>query len=374
MKNIILQILASLQAFFRKKTILGSVCLVILVACSPNNEELILGEEVVYEVTNNVAYTEIEELEEPIKTMNPLTGIYYEGEKNFFPVAVVINNIPAALPQSGISEADIIYEVLAEGGITRLIAIFTNSEAEKIGPIRSTREYFADIANNWNAPLVHHGGSPAGYDRIRQLGLTTLDGFYLENRYFWRRGGRPREHSSYTNWDNITTFLRENSPNHFNPENNSSWNNINFSNEDTIRNSTKVEINEVVITFSHAHQTKFVLQDDTFKRYQRGEVHIDEFTGEQVEVHNLLIKRAAHSPIPNDPEGRINVNVSGNGTGYLVTKDGYEEITWVSSENGTIWLDLNGNDISLNRGNTWISIIGTNQNVELINNEHESEM
>ncbi|MCL2611235.1 MAG: DUF3048 domain-containing protein [Defluviitaleaceae bacterium] len=333
------------------------ILLMFLVACSTNESEFFEAEEITYEVSSVDEIIELEETRKPkeerIKTINPLTGIYHEGEHSFYPIAVVINNIPAALPQSGISEADIIYEVLAEGGITRLIAIFTSSKAEKIGPIRSTREYFADIATNWNAPIVHHGGSPGGYNRIRQLGITSVDGFHLENRYFWRVSGRPREHSSYTNWDNIIDFLGEN----FGKT--AYWQGVHFSAEPQEKN----EITEVTISFSHAHEVHFILENDTFRRYQRGESHIDEYTGEQMQVHNLIIKRASHSPIPNDPEGRININLTGSGVGYLITKYGYTEITWTNTESGFVWQDQDGNDITLIPGNTWISIIGQNQNV-----------
>ncbi|MCL1924324.1 MAG: DUF3048 domain-containing protein [Defluviitaleaceae bacterium] len=347
------------------------ILLIFLASCSAiyieTAEEIQLNEQTILQPTQTTA----QEQEQPqiIKTKNPLTGIYYEGEKEFHPVAVVINNITAALPQSGISEADVIYEVLSEGGITRLIAIFTNSEAEKIGPIRSTREYFSNIALEWNAPLVHHGGSPSGYNAIRSLNINNMDGFYLEGTYFWRDEERRRrgllEHSSYTNWENILSFL-ENSE-----RGTSYWQGVYFKEE--LENYEKTEIKEVIINFSTAHEARFILEDNIFRRYQRGIEHIDEHTNKQIYANNLIIQRATHSQIANDPEGRININLTGSGIGYLITKHGYKEITWQHTEAGTLWNTLAGDNITLSPGKTWVSIIGTGQNVTLVTPMEDSE-
>ena len=343
--------------------------LLFLVSCSSYEEVFEEGhEESVFLVLESwlpgVEETgETEEEEEELMELfiNPLTGIGFVEERSFYPVAVVINNIPAALPQSGIAEADIIYEVLAEGGITRLIAIFTYSSAEKIGPIRSTRSYFAHIANEWNSPIVHHGGSPSGYDAIRRAGLVTIDGMHLESSYFWRDAERRRrgllEHSSYTNWDNIISFMetRGGLSNEV-----LTWDGVYFS---SYGSYDKNAVEEVTINFSHSHSAVFVLDGEKFVRYQRGLPHIDENTEEQLTAVNLIIQRAAHRNIIGDEEGRIDVNLSSSGSGYLVTYRGYKNITWEYTENGTIWQTEDGEYITLLPGNTWISIIGQNSEV-----------
>jgi hypothetical protein len=102
-------------------------------------------------------------IEDPEPDPGPLgllTGLpIYEGYADRRPIAVVVNNIFAAHPQSGISSADVIYEVLTEGNITRLIALFQTEIPDKIGPVRSTRNYFAGRAMNHDAIFVHHGGT-----------------------------------------------------------------------------------------------------------------------------------------------------------------------------------------------------------------------
>ena len=134
--------------------------------------------------------------------MNPLTGHYIDEDLAWRrPLAVVINNINQALPQSGIAQADVIYEVLAEGGVTRLVAIYKEMDAEKIGPVRSTRHYFLDFALNHDAVLVHHGGSPQGYAAISNMGAANLDGMHIVRAFFRdpARAAIPRmiEHSSF---------------------------------------------------------------------------------------------------------------------------------------------------------------------------------
>lgn len=88
----------------------------------------------------------------------------------------MINNAPAARPQSGISEADILYEVLAEGGITRLIGIFqSHAGVVKIGPIRSIRPYLLDIGESYGGITVHAGGSPDAYAILQRQKKADMD-------------------------------------------------------------------------------------------------------------------------------------------------------------------------------------------------------
>ena len=104
---------------------------------------------------------------------NPLTGEGQMTEQMNRPYAVVINNIKAALPHHGVSQADMIYEILAEGGITRCLAVFTDiSDVEKLGSVRSARTYFIDLAKAYDAILVHAGGSEYAYDEFAKSGLA----------------------------------------------------------------------------------------------------------------------------------------------------------------------------------------------------------
>lgn len=125
---------------------------------------------------------------QPSPTIDPaaelvsgLTGLPVSEDSLPRPLAVMINNAPAARPQSGVSEADILYEILAEGGITRLIGIFqSHTGVVKIGPIRSIRPYLLDIGESYGGVTVHAGGSPAAYAILQK-----------EKKKIWTRSAVP---------------------------------------------------------------------------------------------------------------------------------------------------------------------------------------
>ena len=113
------------------------------------------------------------------------------------PVAVVVENAPGARPQSGLDQATIVWEILAEGFITRFLAIFTHASPQ-IGPVRSARIYFDQLDHVYGLPLAHAGGSPDGLAWIGTYGLQNLDQIYGSSAYFWRSAAREAPHNLYT--------------------------------------------------------------------------------------------------------------------------------------------------------------------------------
>ena len=155
------------------------------------------------------------EPEPQLPYVNPLTG---EGcatdiGKNR-PVAIMLNNLKKALPQLGVSQADIIYEAVAEGGITRMLGVFQSMEGVgNIGSVRSARDYYVSLAYGHDAVFLHAGGSPQAYDAIQSWGVTALDcvnGPY-EGTLFWRDADRRKtmglEHSVLTSGETIQKLL-----------------------------------------------------------------------------------------------------------------------------------------------------------------------
>ena len=100
---------------------------------------------------------------------NPLTGLPMEPEyENLRPIAVMLNNLKAAQPQLGISQADIVYEIPVEGGITRMLCLYQTVEGiETLGSVRSARPYFVELALGHDAVYVHAGGSQEAYSNLR---------------------------------------------------------------------------------------------------------------------------------------------------------------------------------------------------------------
>jgi hypothetical protein len=110
----------------------------------------------------------------------------------------IVENHPAARPQSGLELADVVYEMVSEGNITRFLACFYQQAPEKIGPIRSVRPAFSEIAKAYNSPLAHAGGSEDGLASVRNLKVQNLDEIYNASRYFWRATDRRMPHNLYT--------------------------------------------------------------------------------------------------------------------------------------------------------------------------------
>ena len=161
--------------------------------CYPSHEE---GDAIVEE----------EPEEEPVtQYMAPFTGILSEEEITRRPVLVTINNHPLARPQSGISDADIVYELAAEGNVTRLLALFQSELPEEIGPIRSARDYFVHIAKGLDAFYVAHGYSPDAKQLLNNRVVDNVNGMQYDGTLFWRSKDRSAPHNSYISEENILT-------------------------------------------------------------------------------------------------------------------------------------------------------------------------
>ncbi|WP_411343825.1 DUF3048 domain-containing protein [Paenibacillus sp. WLX1005] len=140
-----------------------------------------------------------EPVQQPAYTA-PLTGLDVEQPDDARPIAVMINNAPAARPQSGLTQADMVYEVLAEGGITRLIAVYQSYHGDvTIGPVRSIRPYLIHIGDTLHALLVHAGGSTDAYSILQRDDTEHLDEITNASAPFWRDSSRKAPHNLYTN-------------------------------------------------------------------------------------------------------------------------------------------------------------------------------
>lgn len=300
------------------------------------------------------------------KAINTLTGLYIDEETaQRRPVAVMINNAPKALPQSGIASADVIYEALAEGGITRFTAVFREMEQiEKIGPVRSARDYFTYFALDNDAIYVHHGGSDGGYLAIKNRKVNNMNGMYDDDG-FWRDPERYRqpgmmEHSSYTNGERILDLWAkkgyrlemEKLPM------------FSFYDEDT-QPDTGQEASIVSLDYSYYQNSEFryLPEKKTYERWQNGQPQIDDQTGETVETKNIIIQIVNGRVIDN--EGRLDLDLVGQGKGYLVTDGKMTELSWSkqSYSEPTKWTNSAGSDLKLNTGKTWICVFPSDREV-----------
>ena len=317
-----------------------------------------------------------EEPEEPeYPYLNPLTG---EGIMEDLapqrPVAVMLNNLSRALPQAGVSQADVIYEIVAEGGITRMLALFQSVEGVgEIGTVRSARDYYVSLAYGHDAVFLHAGGSPQAYDTIQSLGVTALDcvnGPY-EGTLFWRDQERRQsaglEHSVLTSGAVIQELLPTYS--RVDPDHREGFS-VGWSfDEEAPAGGEEAEV--LTVPFSSYKTGTFTYDRDT-GRYEicqhingADRDYVDANTGEQVEVSNVLVLYTDVSQVPGDAAGRMSVRTTGSGEGLLLRDGRLYPIRWEreSQDRCYAFQDEAGETIPLDVGASYINVVSTGADV-----------
>jgi len=302
---------------------------------------------------------------EPQFAINPLTGVENLDltKPNDRPVAITINNISVAQPvQTGLREADIVYETLVEGGITRLVALYQDiSKIEKIGTVRSARYPFIDLAMGHNAIYVHHGQDSyhAGPH------LNDIDRYVVSENNAGMRdysNGLSSEHTLYAYGDKLWQALVDRGFNTV-KSNPSNW--VNFA-EDEL--SLESIANTVTVPFSTSYVTKFVYNPDTkqYVRYFGDTQRTDYVTGQILEFKNIFVLKTSIHTYPNctDGYGHQQVNLD-SGDGYYCVNGTYKPIRWSkgASYNGFVFTNIDGTPLSVNCGNSWVCIPNLSANV-----------
>ena len=289
------------------------------------------------------------------------------------PIAVMIDNNTNAWPQASVNEAYIIYEIIVEGGETRLMALFKGSDADSIGPIRSSRHYFLDYALENDAIYAHLGWSPQAQSDISSLKVNNINGqaydtgkARTETSLFWR-SKKVKPHNAYTNIESIleiskklkyrTTSDKESVLNY-------SIKNIEF---DEIEDNAIIA-NSVTIPYQGANKIKYVYNEETgkYEKYSKGKKQTDEATGEAFAAKNIIITFASNYTLKDtENKGRQGLNNIGTLDGYYLTNGKAIKITCkkTSRTAQTEYLDENGKEIQVNDGNTFINICPINSKV-----------
>ena len=297
--------------------------------------------------------------------INPLTGLPMESEyENNRPVAVMFNNLKAAQPQLGVSMADIIYEVPAEGGITRMLGVFQSLDGvENLGSIRSTRPYYLELALGHDALLVHAGGSPDAYKDIPSWGVDNMDGVRggSDAEIFWRDKERKKragyEHSLLTSGQAVQAYLDED---HFRTEHKEGYTYPQtFAEDGTPRNGALA--NKITLNFSHYKTGVFTYDPERIQYVvsQYDSPYIDGNTGEQPGFTNVLVLETSIYAIKGDSEGRLAVDLTGTGKGTFFCGGHAVPIQW-SKENRNspfVYTNEDGSPLVLGAGSSYVCIM-----------------
>lgn len=295
---------------------------------------------------------------------NPLTGLPMEPEyENLRPIAIMLNNLKAAQPQLGISRADIVYEVPAEGGITRMLCLYqTVEDVDILGSVRSARPYYIELALGHDAIFVHAGGSQEAYSDLYSWKVDRMDGVRGgdDAQIFWRDADRRKnngyEHSLITSGEKILEYLAKGK---ITTEHGGDWQYDQLFIEDgTPEEGEAAE--HIQVRFSN-YKTGTFDYDAASGRYlvgQYGEAHVDGSTGDQVSAVNVLVLKT--SMVVLDEEGRLRVKTTGEGEGLYFCGGKAIPIRWSREDRNSPFvytLEDGLTPLSLGKGNSYVCVI-----------------
>ncbi|MFA6533866.1 MAG: DUF3048 domain-containing protein [Patescibacteria group bacterium] len=277
------------------------------------------------------------------------------GQENLLPVALMIENQVEARPQAGLSQAQLVYEAVTEGGIPRFMAVSaSNQEIPKIGPVRSARPYFVEWAGELGGLYLHCGGSPAALQKLDgNTELTDINEFY-QGEYFWRDGGRAAPHNIYTSSELIVE-LKTTSDLSLSGDYDS-WQ---FVDEATI---TDRVVTTTYLSFNYSSYNAYFTEwfynpaDNLYYREQAGEPHRDA-DGTQITAKNVVVQFIPAKTL--DGIGRQEIKTVGEGKAIILKNGEKIEGTWEKGglRSRTKFYDGAGVEIQFNRGTTWIEVI-----------------
>lgn len=261
----------------------------------------------------------------------------------------MIDNHPDARPESGMNKADVVYEALAEGGITRYMAIFANQDCEVVGPVRSARHYFVYWAYEYNAILAHAGASPQGFEALDATGLLDLDDNAGEG-FFWRSEEREAPHNLYTSTSKLREMVSDQSG--------GTLGSLTFKDD---KPQTQNVVKRIVITYPSNYWVSYAYepQDNAYWRAVEGTPHVDAYLAMQYEPKNVAILVAENYDIPNDDKGRQEFQLTGGGTAYYFVDGRMVKGAWYKDRltGPTAFVDDAGQPMRFNRGQTWIQVV-----------------
>lgn len=291
---------------------------------------------------------------EPPKTTEPsrLTGVEVPIEMNKRPVTgVMIENSPDARPQAGLKDAGIVVEAIAEGGITRFMALFQEAQPDYIGPVRSVRPYYLDFLVPFDASIAHAGGSAEALAQIRQEKIKDLD-HAGNGAYYTRVKNRFAPHNLYTSMAQLDTLNQK-----------KGYTTSNFTGFARKKESPNTPpsvgvINLNISSVIYNVQYTYEPATNSYKRVMGGKPHVDERSAAQIQPKVVIVLIMAKGTHPD----RIHSTYATTGTGKLfIFQDGVViDGTWQKANRSSqiTFTDATGKTVSLNPGQTWITLLG----------------
>ena len=288
----------------------------------------------------------------------------YKGNER--PIAVMIDNHKAALPQAGLNSAYMVYEIIVEGGESRLMALFKSSDTDIVGPVRSSRHYFLDYALENDAIYAHFGWSPQAQSDISSLGVNNINGLYYDGTSaYWRVKDKSAPHNVKASLAGLKERAEK----------------LGYRTTSDVSSVLKYVTDEVnledgesaeTITIPHSQlQTvkyEYDSENKVYKRYARGVAQKDWDTKDAITIKNLIITYCDNYTLTDtENKGRQGLKNIGTFDGYYITNGKAIKIKCIKEarDSKTIYQDLQGNVIKVNDGNTFVNICPTDAKVTI---------
>jgi hypothetical protein len=297
--------------------------------------------------------------EEPAEKVIPFPG-WNEREKQRA-LAVVIDNAESARPQSGLELAEVVIEIPVEGGQTRLLAIISGEDQELLGPIRSARSYFADLAEEYEAILVHAGGSMDALQAIKNKKIDNLDEIYGGTTVaaaFWRVMERQKPHNLYTSSDSLRRAAINKKYDLTTPP----------TQRQTLELDEEIDgeiVSDITIFYpNRVSLVRYQYNKDklVFERYMEEKPHMTA-KGEHLKTANIVIQFVSFQYL--DGDGRLRLIMHGGGKA-LIFREGQVIVgRWEKTPGKfTKYTDGKGKPLSLVEGPTWIEVVPNGTRIE----------
>lgn len=302
---------------------------------------------------------ETKEADIPKLVASPLTGIEVTQDLAKRPViGVMIENSPDARPQSGLAEAGVVFEAIAEGGITRFLALYQEDTPAHLGPVRSLRPYYLDWSLSFDAAVAHVGGSPDALSRAKsELGKKDLDQFRYGTKAFDRVSFRLAPHNVYTSMERLLSLARE-----------AGITGSNFTSLARKTKSPSATPNATSITANFSTKTfqagwTYDAANNNYARSTAGVAQADRDSSAPIKADVVVVIKASYTSAGGS--GRQAVATTAGGEAYIFQDGTVTKGSWSRPNNSSqfTFKDINGVEVKLNPGRTWFEVIPTNQSV-----------
>jgi hypothetical protein len=301
----------------------------------------------------------------------PLTGRLVDPKlARRHPIAVMIDDLWAARPQSGLSEASVVWHAPAEGGIPRYMAIFAEGDPKSVGPIRSARMYYIAWAAEWNSVYVHAGGSPQAMAYLatrKARGDVVYDAnvFRYGSSYAWRISSRRAPHNLYSSGPRLRALGARVGAKRISRE--PVWR---FAPDADI--SLRPEGSKITVPYPY-NKVRYTYhrESNTYRRSVSVEGRqIDVATDRRIAPKNVIVMFMRFGPLNGgDNKGRLEADYIGSGVAYVSTNGKTIKGTWVkkSMKGPTRFFDRKGDPVTLTVGQTFVQVVRTGTDVTFVN-------